>query len=486
MNNKTDDSLHTRARRFLQTDTGERILRGAGRAVEIGSRLAPVLVHARDLSLTSAASIAAVGLKGLRDVTMPRLDEWLIERKFQPWPHPELEGVIGDAAPAHWVPEPAPLVRATNEGRLFRCPHADVVIAVFENYGVYVRGEPQDVQQACGRLVWEHFGPALAVRVHNPGASRAKIQFVSNGWKKALPSEVASEQFKEWAQFKRAGYNRSAFILGDPGSGKTALASWVLREWGGYSLTVSARAIGRVTPQGLIDLFHVLRPTTALIDDFDTIRDPLGLLGAIEEIHTICELFLVTGNTLLGLDDRVTSSKQGKRSRRMRDGGAMLRPERFDDLLVLDSLEPSLAESLLEGLPAHIKAQAAFFPIATLQEYAKRREVLGAKGALASMSELANRCGQALQFSKPRKRRVSWRAETPSQAEKKAQSVLRQHEREVKAAERRLERIKEHGRKVAERKAGRLRAKAEKMREQKAKTKKKMTKKKTAKKKAKR
>lgn len=179
---------------------------------------------------------------------------------------------------------------------------------------------------------------------------------------KIYPSRQLDDIYATLSKFISSGHNRSVFLWGPPGTGKTTIANGLVNKMGGVCLSMRPKEIASGEYTSLV---AALKPQCVLVNDIDRM-EKLGerTLTVLEDINRIVPLLVVTSNT------RNLSS-------------ALLRPERFDTVIEVDKLCKQTFEEVAKPLLTTITEdpealnELRLWPAAYICELVKRVEVLG-------------------------------------------------------------------------------------------------------------
>jgi len=225
-----------------------------------------------------------------------------------------------------------------------------------------------DALHNLGRLVWELLGSNLKV-INKPLAGTVIVQ---DTVKDTLASANAERLFERLDLFNKAGFTRSALLIGEPGTGKSNIMRYVCKLSGGLSLRFPAREIGEMTD--VTTPLLMLCPDAVLIDDLDRTENPEAILTQVEDIRDSTKIFIVSVNDVSGLDP------------------AVLRTGRFDEYVEVDQLDESIRRALIgDDLSDAIVEALMQLPIAAIDDFKKRRIVLGVEQAIEEVADLVAR-----------------------------------------------------------------------------------------------
>lgn len=352
--------------------------------LEIGSEAADVLVH---LQSPTPIGLAAVGLRVLDKVKEKRLKG--ATQHFKDWDQLddcELGYQLFCSASKAQKPEPVPGTRRESGIVEHTVNEVEFGWAVRGEHFVGLWAQPREGQnplEALGAAVWSDIGGNLAVLVSRTTEDGEDgVAIVREDTSKILPSRLGRELVERAQQFISQGHNRSIFLLGAPGTGKSCMMRYMAHLFKGFCLRIRLEDLKTLSARTLVGAVEILRPDVLLIDDLDRFiggDDPGGstkashLLEALEKINQKVKLFIVSANFSEGITD------------------AMLRPGRFDEIETIETIDEEIVEKMLEGCsPAEIK-KLIKLPIAYIAEISKRAKVLGIKEAISEVDLLLSR-----------------------------------------------------------------------------------------------
>ena len=257
---------------------------------------------------------------------------------------------------------------------------------------------------SAANLAMSRLARAIWEALKNPRADlltrEKRVALVASPEEPLFPSPKGDELYARFKLFLDAGYHRSLFMVGDPGVGKSALLRYIAKLHGGFVLQVRVADLGTIEPGDLAQAVEMLRPDVLIMQDFDRFvmgkseynpesENAAGLLDPVERINRVVPLFMASAN----FSENITS--------------AMLRPERFDEVVLLEEVDPDLYAKLLPDAPEkilkHLRRVKA--PVAYVQELRKRAEVLGYSEAIAEIEVLMKRADRVISLSKSRSKR---------------------------------------------------------------------------------
>jgi len=296
--------------------------------------------------------------------------------------------------------------------------------------GPYVdeKVEVSQIRSRIGQYMWEDIGSSKAILIRDDSDS---FSVEAEGESEILPSKTSDEILSRVKKFADKGINRSVVLLGEPGTGKSTMMRYIAENIGGFSLRIAAADLKRISSHKILGAIRLLVPKCLLIDDFDRIQGHDSLLSELEELNKTVKLFIVSVNDV----DNIPQ--------------AVLRPGRFDELHTIRGIDKEVVERLIgENVADDIKRALMTMPIAYVVEFKKRREVLGAEGAVEEARELLSRShrifqlGQVVKRNQNRRRRLR-NYNTPLQK-------LRRAEQKVARAEKSIIQTEKHNEKATE------------------------------------
>jgi len=254
-------------------------------------------------------------------------------------------------------------------------------------WGPYIPRENYDrTILSLGKTIWEHCNSStIELRAkdsnkanYSRGISDACTMLGHNSSiesEKVYESTTAKDILKRIKKFKEKGFSRSIMLIGQPGTGKTSIMKYLSSEIGGFVLRVKVSEIKNINPRDIVNAVKLLRPRILLIDDFDrTVGYNSNILTEIEDVNKSCDLFMVTVNDISKIDS------------------ALLRPGRFDEIIYVSEIDENIVEKIMgDNIKEEIKEKIKKWPVAYINEFNKRKIVLGEKEALEEVQELKNR-----------------------------------------------------------------------------------------------
>lgn len=185
-------------------------------------------------------------------------------------------------------------------------------------------------------------------------------------------SAKADELKKLILQFNNVGINRSLFLYGPPGTGKTTLAFKLLSDLGYRTIVFSAS--NKLCTFDLIkNLIDLLKIDAIIIDDFDQFTQTNKTLDLLEMFNKKLKVLIGIANTLKEFNV------------------AILRPGRFDEIILVDQLDDACISGVLGALTNQYMKRVQKWPIAFIHELVKKSQFLSQKELDLYVDELDKR-----------------------------------------------------------------------------------------------
>lgn len=376
-------------------------LEKASKVIEIGSEAADVLVHFQP----NVIGVTAVGLRAVNTFRQIRLktgpeyfsNGWKEIDVFK------MENYIYDLLIEKSTPERISGIVEWSPCYIFKYENVEFGLiasdmkekATRQCHNIYIKdGENEDrVFFTIGRMLWEKLGSTNALLSKDDD----DVFIKEDNNKRIYPSRLGDSILKDVKDFNSKGHNRSLFLVGNPGTGKSCAMRYVASEFGGFSLRINIEDLGKLKESDILGCVKLLHPDVLLIDDFDRFvsadynnnrREHFFLLSALERLNEKIKLIMVSANFSEDISE------------------ALLRPGRFDDIILVEEIDEDIINKKLEGVDKKHISQLRKMPIAYIDELSKRIEILGPKVAIEEMKSLAKRSGTVLRKNKRRSRRI--------------------------------------------------------------------------------
>ena len=398
----------------VQRDSiADRVLSRAKQALEIGSDAADVLVHLQHGA--SPIGLAAVGLRvinSLREHRAQSPEEYFAEG----WRSLEI-GLLADQAFVACRLDPEAVVR---EIPSMHAHKPAVAIKLGEHtFGWAISGSIRDPKaqvdgcwvlkeaktEECwsriGRAIWTHLGDMGGFIEANEDKDSVSLRVIPEDKGKAFPSKRADDLYDRLKIFLDKEIHRSVFVLGQPGVGKTSMLRYIAARHGGLRLRLRLSKMSDVRPSSLIRVIQILRPDVLLIDDLDryvmgseqyrrntsvenATPEAAEMLDPLEVFNDLIPLVIASAN----FSDTITA--------------ALLRPGRFDELIVVEKLDDEIYRKLLPDVPDKVIDEMIRLevPVAYVGELKKRVKAMGYEDAAKEMKELVSRSDRILRLNK--------------------------------------------------------------------------------------
>jgi deoxyadenosine/deoxycytidine kinase len=163
-----------------------------------------------------------------------------------------------------------------------------------------------------------------------------------------MPS-IKSKKYVDYiSKFNNASINRSILFYGPPGTGKTTLSQAIVKGLNYNTLKIRLDKHEELgVYKFLIERFNV---EAVIIDDFDQAHNSNQMLELFEFLNKKVKVTIALANSLKQFHS------------------AILRPGRFDEIIVIDSLEEESIKELLGGLYDLYGSKVVNWPIAYMKE----------------------------------------------------------------------------------------------------------------------
>lgn len=289
---------------------------------------------------------------------------------------------------------PHELLKTSNDGNvihLVNLPEGKVgwlnntKMASFKVDRIYAETPKVDeIKERIQRLLWEQFeGKPLVLR-RNAAALRSfeddRVVLEIDDAFNPLPSKLASDYSGYLRLAIDQGVNRSVMLYGPPGTGKSTMARTLVESLNLRSFRIRIEDVGGLDNATLFEAINIFKPDAIILDDFDRAGGQEQLLETMEHFQRHIKLVIATVNHRDNLDE------------------ALLRPGRFDELILVKRMDDAVVKNVLGEENLDIFDTVKDWPIAFIQEYVKRRRFMSKTAALKSITELAERVERLSQY----------------------------------------------------------------------------------------
>lgn len=241
--------------------------------------------------------------------------------------------------------------------------------------------DQEKVYEVVGRLILESVGPRCCYFSGNNSSlssseSSKEHSIIPVEQKEVLVSNKALEIMERIKPFLDKGINRSIFLHGPPGTGKTCIAEYVADTMGGVYLSFGAEELRQLSTDQIIFAIKLLNPDILVINDIDRGLNSIDsfILATLEELNRCTKLIIVTANSV-----EVTP--------------AIIRPGRFDEVIEVTELGEETVRKMTEllDLPEDVFEVVKKWPAAFIGELKLRVETLGPECIKQEVEELTGR-----------------------------------------------------------------------------------------------
>ncbi len=359
-----------------------RIPKKVKQILAIADDLSEILIHLRDNPKTS--DYASIILK-LLNSTNRHYDEWR-DDYFKNWGIIEIWEYKKYLYNIAKLKHPIEIVQEKKEITNYISKIYDVEVGWSVDSGGYIEGpyikDENDEEKALmsfGRMIWEFVGSNSLVIAKKGKAFRGETQtvFACDDMRKIYPSQTAENVLNRMSKFISKGYNRSIILYGRAGTGKSSAIKYIANKIGKYTLRINVKDMDNLDSDDILTAIMMLRPDTLIIDDFDRLIKPDKFLSELEKFNDSIKLFMVSVNNISNFDD------------------AVIRPKRFDDVIKIEKLDNTIIDNLIGDVPKEIYKRLSSMPMAYIDEFHKRKNVLGVDEAILEVEELESRIRQA-------------------------------------------------------------------------------------------
>lgn len=243
---------------------------------------------------------------------------------------------------------------------------------------IYIKAN--DINQAQKKIrgiLWKHYDNKHLVMRKNPLSSvmfdEDRVVLETDNSFLSLPSQKATQYSDYLKKYIDAGINRSVMLYGPPGTGKSTLTRKLVDLLDMKSFRVRIEDVNLIDTATLFEAIQIFEPEAIILDDFDRCASQDSLLEMMEQFSKNVKLVIATVNNRDNFDE------------------ALLRPGRFDELVLIDKMDEDVVKTVLGEKNIDAFETVKDWPIAFIQELVKRRTFMSNQDAEEGIIELAER-----------------------------------------------------------------------------------------------
>lgn len=249
-------------------------------------------------------------------------------------------------------------------------------------YGPYIHFDRyEETFNAIGRMLWEHLDTSKVVltatsqMMYNASKTKVTLRPDFDINKNVHSSTRGIELYEKLKLYYDNEKNHSMILLGPPGTGKTTMMKYIANQFDKHTMRINVSELADISTRTVVAAVQLMKPEVLLIDDFDRFsrnQDSI-ILTQLEQVNKATRIFIVSMNDISQIDP------------------AIIRPERFDEIIEISQIDDEVLNTLLGDVPDDIKELMRTWPVAYINEFSKRYKVLGPKQALEEMIKLRHR-----------------------------------------------------------------------------------------------
>lgn len=243
----------------------------------------------------------------------------------------------------------------------------------------------EGIRTATMVMLWQSLGAdkhSIVMRRAPLGAAFTNSSSIVFEVDEELVAHNSLSAVKHTSYFKKciaAGVPRNVMLYGPPGTGKSTLARAIVNNLGLRSFRFRIKDLEHLDNSTISEALSVFKPDAIIIDDLDRMHSPLGLLETLEHFQRHVKLVIVSVNDFSHMDD------------------ALLRPERFDELILVDRMDEEVVRKLL-GEYSDGYEFVKNWPVVFIKEYVKRRRFMDPNEVESSMKDLVARVARLSRY----------------------------------------------------------------------------------------
>lgn len=255
--------------------------------------------------------------------------------------------------------------------------------AISSNYFRYLEEETdqEELHRLLARAVWDTCGSPCVMRTRTNTSHSSWLstvfEYAPSPTPKTFKSGVCNDIMERLKLFLDHDISRSAMLNGPPGTGKTTIINAVAAAFGEKVLVVDVADLHYCSSTTLAKRVRWLQPNVLVINDLDRFSNSSQMLNALEEMHDILKLLLVSVNDKNQLPP------------------AVRRPGRFDEIFEVRHLDEPVVMDILgvrrDMVPDAIYEEVRLWPAAFIDELSKRIRCLGPECLVREFCSLKER-----------------------------------------------------------------------------------------------
>ncbi len=353
--------------------------------LDIAADVSDIAIHLR--SKPTRFDLACIGVK-IASSAIHHYEK-ITQSPFNKFTPPEEMGVMSDfifdVCKQNFDMEPE--TYQNTEYYIFSLPENIIIGFVITEeliYGPYIKNKKMtEFIDFINPYIWDYINTNHALALFTDIGDMFTMRFIKDNFKDiVLPSKKAETLFQRIKQFHNHNINRSMMLYGSSGSGKSSCLKYIISKFQDKCLRLSVSDMEEISTHYIISACKLLKPNILVIDDFDRIPRPDKFLSELELLNSTIKLIMVTVNNIHILDP------------------AVIRPGRFDELVKFEEIDKEIIDQMLKGIPKRQQNILRQMPIAYIDEFHKRKNVLGINEALQELKEFENQAKEIMKHIK--------------------------------------------------------------------------------------